>query len=245
MRNSKEKSKDTSSAFLMLAFCVIALISVFTVKASIDKINDSKNLPVSSQTSTEPEQNINNEAADTIPAKEEADIKEEADDEDMPDNDAPASSEIPVVDSEDYSHAVYSVPMDMSYTTIAKDYTMDDVVFNTTLDQYMTHPGIDLEAPEGSGVNAVCSGTITKISQDDYYGMTVELLSPDGILFRYCNLSEENIKVETADTVSNGQLLGIVGTSALYESMEKPHLHLEVIKDGAFADPKEFCDFGE
>lgn len=243
MRNSKEKSKDTSSAFLMLAFCVIALVSVFTVKASIDKINASKNLPVNTQTPTASEQKIDQDTSEKPLATEQVDTPEDTSKDDLLKNDEEASSEIPVVDSEDYTHTTYSVPMDMSYTTVSKDYTMNDVVFNATLDQYMTHPGIDLEAPEGSGVNAVCSGTITKIAQDDYYGMTIELLSPDGVLFRYCNLNAENIKVETADTVSNGQLLGIIGSSALYESQDKPHLHLEVIKDGTFADPNEFCNF--
>lgn len=244
MRNSKEKSKDTSSAFLMLAFCVIALVSVFTVKASIDKINASKNVPVNTQTPTASEQHIEQEPIQTEPADEPAESPaDDKKDLQIEETEEPAASEIPVVDSEDSSHTSYCVPMDMSYTTISKDYSMNDVIYNATLDQYMAHPGIDLEAPAGSGVNAVCGGTITKISQDDCYGMTIELLSPDGIIFRYCNLNEENIKVETADAVSNGQLLAVIGSSALYESGDKPHLHLEVIKDGAFADPKDFCDF--
>ena len=57
----------------------------------------------------------------------------------------------------------------------SKDYSMDMVVYNLTLDQYMTHPGIDLEAPSGSSVKAIADGTITDIYEDDAYGTTIEI----------------------------------------------------------------------
>ena len=35
----KKKEKDKVAIVLMLAFCIIALTSIFTVKANIDKVN--------------------------------------------------------------------------------------------------------------------------------------------------------------------------------------------------------------
>ena len=47
----RKKEKDKIAVALMLAFCVIALTSVFTIKSNIDKINDSSgDVTVSDQT---------------------------------------------------------------------------------------------------------------------------------------------------------------------------------------------------
>ena len=37
----KKKEKDKVAIVLMLAFCVIALTSIFTIKSNIDKVNGS------------------------------------------------------------------------------------------------------------------------------------------------------------------------------------------------------------
>ena len=72
----RKKEKDKVAIALMLAFCVIALTSIFTIKSNINKINDSNtNVPVSDQTKTE-------------------DIKG-----DETDDSAKASTNVPTVDS--------------------------------------------------------------------------------------------------------------------------------------------------
>ena len=52
----RKKEKDKVAIALMLAFCVIALTSIFTIKSNIDKINGSAQqnpLPVSEQARTQ------------------------------------------------------------------------------------------------------------------------------------------------------------------------------------------------
>ena len=50
----KKREKDKVQVALILAFCVIALTSIFTIKSNIDKINDSNtNVPVSEKVHTE------------------------------------------------------------------------------------------------------------------------------------------------------------------------------------------------
>ena len=50
----KKREKDKVQVALILAFCVIALTSIFTIKSNIDKINGSNtNLPVSEKVHTE------------------------------------------------------------------------------------------------------------------------------------------------------------------------------------------------
>ena len=227
----KKKKKDKVAAVLMLCFCLIALTSIFTIKASINKISESaEDVPVTKKTTTQQKE-------DEQAARQEAQKTEE--------NSAAASTEIPTVDSRNGQKAeqnVFACPMDMNTAQVSKKYSMDMVIYNTTLDQYMTHPGIDIEAPEGSGVLAAADGTITDIYTDDCYGITIEITHSDGYSTRYCNLSTKKL-AEKGDTVKKGQLISNIGRSALYESMEKDHLHLEILKDGKNCDPIEFIDF--
>lgn len=204
----------------MLCFCLIALTSIFTIKSSIDKISRSAgNVPA-------------NKPAQTAPPSEEEKPKEKTES---------AISKTPVVDSKkpEPKANTFAGPLDMSGAEITKDYSMDMVVYNLTLDQYMTHPGMDLKAPAGASVKAVADGTITKVYADDAYGITIEIAHKNGYISRYANLSTDKL-AEKGDTVKQGQIISSVGKSALYESMEKTHLHFEMEKDGKRLNPSKF-----
>lgn len=223
----KKKGKDKVAAALVLCFCLIALTSIFTIKASIDKISESAgDVPVTKKTAADEEKDQN-------AAKEEAKKQSQE-----------ASAKIPTVDSREEAPetSTYVAPMDMDTAEISKDYSMDMVVYNLTLDQYMTHPGIDLEAPSGSSVKAIADGTITDIYEDDAYGTTIEISHGDGLVSRYCNLSTGKL-AEKGDTVKQGQVISNIGKTALYESMEKTHLHFEMLKDGKLVDPGKYISF--
>ncbi len=219
----KKKGKDKVAAVLMLCFCVIALTSVFTIKASIDKISEStQDVPVTTETPTD-------QKTDTAePEKTEEEPAETS------------SAEIPTVDSQKQTtkKAAFITPIDMATAKISKKYSMDMVIYNLTLDQYMTHPGIDFEAPTGSGVKAVADGTITDVYNDDAYGITIEITHKGGYISRYSCLSTDEM-VEKGDTVKKGQVISTVGKSALYESMDKTHLHFEMLKNGKLQDPSK------
>ena len=220
----KKKGKDRVAAVLMLCFCVIALTSVFTIKASIDKISkNAPDVPATTETPTE-------QKADTDETEKPGEEPAEA-----------SSAEIPTVDSRNQQtteETSFILPIDMATAKVSKKYSMDMVIYNQTLDQYMTHPGIDFEAPTGSGVKAVADGTITDIYNDDAYGITIEITHKDGYISRYCCLST-NKTAEKGDTVKKGQVISNVGKSALYESMEKTHLHFEMLKNGKLQDPSK------
>lgn len=223
----KKKGKDKAAAALMLCFCLIALTSIFTIKASIDKISESAGeVPVTKKTAAD-------EKKDQTPAKEEAAAPSQE-----------ASAKVPTVDSrrEAPKTQAFISPLDMDTASISKHYSMDMVVYNLTLDQYMTHPGIDLTAPAGSGVKAVSDGTITDIYEDDAYGTTIEITHEGGLVSRYCNLSTDRL-AEKGDTVKQGQVISNIGKTALYESMEKAHLHFEMVKDGKPVDPGNYISF--
>ena len=103
----------------------------------------------------------------------------------------------------------------------------------------MTHCGTDIEAPEDAQVLAVTAGTVTAVYQDDRYGKSIELTHDNGFVTIYSNLST-NEMVEVGDIVEAGKIIGGVGSTGLFESMEPAHLHLEMLKDGAYVDPMKY-----
>lgn len=122
---------------------------------------------------------------------------------------------------------------------IVKGFSGNELVYNATLDQYMVHQGVDIEAAPETPVTAVKGGTVTKVYNDDKLGITIEISHGDGYVTRYCNLSTDRM-VEEGDVVEAGDVISGVGITALFESSDPPHLHFEVLKDGIPIDPAEF-----
>lgn len=237
MRHTKQKKgKDRVAATIVLCFCLIALTSIFTIQSSIDKVNESaKKLAVDQKIATNPETASDSEEPSQSKGKETE--KGAAD--------LPVSKQIPTVDSipeKTERSSVYLPPVNLTTATVSKEYSMDMVIYNKTLDQYMTHPGIDLEAPVGSGVNAIASGTVTNVYEDDAYGTTIEITHDNGLVSKYASL-ESTAFVEKGDTVKQGQQISTVGKSALYESMDAVHLHFQLYKDGKLCNPMDYISF--
>ena len=232
----KKKEKDKVAIALMLAFCVIALTSIFTIKSNIDKINGSGtgNIPVSdrAQTSTldKPQASANKPAEQSA-----ADI-------------ADASGKIPTVDSaQDKTQKApqtseFMKPIKGEGLTITNEYAMNHLIYSVTLDQYMTHCGIDIEAPADTQVLAAAVGTVTAIYTDDRYGLSIEITHPGDMVTVYSNLSTTEM-VEIGDDVKQGQIIGGIGATGLFESLEPPHLHFEMLRDGVYVDPQESIKF--
>lgn len=219
----KKKEKDKIAVVLMLCFCVIALTSIFTIRANVNKIQDSQpDFPVSEDTrASEPE-----------PAKKPEEV----------------SAQVPTVDSlqdspdsvrNQTSPAKYVYPVKAESPFTASPFAMDRLVYSVTLDQYMVHSGVDIEAPADSQVVSMASGMVTAVYHDDRFGNSVEVTQDDGLVAVYSNLSDAGM-VETGDVVAAGQVIGGVGTTGLFESLQPAHLHLEAIKDGVYQDPMAF-----
>ncbi len=237
----RKKEKDKVAIALMLAFCVIALTSIFTIKSNIDKINGSAQqnpLPVSEQARTQTPQ-PQAKAAQTVDEKDAADSPKTAD---------TASAKVPTVDSAQKSDAqkpeaqTLIKPIKGSDYTVTNPYAMDHLLYSVTLDQYMTHCGVDIEADADTQVLAAAAGTVTAVYTDDRYGVSVEITHPNDMVTIYSNLSNDEM-VEVGDTVKQGQIIGGIGATGLFESLEPPHLHFEMLQDGVYVDPQEHIKF--
>lgn len=230
----RKKEKDKVAVALILAFCVIALTSIFTIKSNIDKINGSNtNLPVSEK--------INTSESSKNAAKSKTNVEKKAD---------KVSVKVPVVDSSkpagdsSQKSSSFHSPVKSEAATLTNEYAMDHLIYSVTLDQYMTHCGLDIEAPEDTQVIAIADGTATAVYNDDRFGKSIEITHSDGsgLVSVYSNLST-NEMVEIGDTVKAGQIIGGVGSTGLFESLEPAHLHLEILKDGVYVNPQEYVNF--
>ena len=123
--------------------------------------------------------------------------------------------------------------------TVVQDYAMDHLTYNATTQDWRVHNGVDLAAPLGQEVRAAKSGTVSAVFEDEYYGYTVVVQHEGGYASHYCNL-EEVPTVVAGDTVTAGQVLGTVGSTALIEAAEEPHLHFEVYLNGESVNPAGF-----
>lgn len=118
-------------------------------------------------------------------------------------------------------------------------FSVNELRYSETLGDWRTHDGVDIAAAEGEGVVAACSGTVVSVTDDDLMGTTVVLEHDDGYQTTYANLRSDP-PVAQGQYVSAGQLIGAVGSTALIESAEGPHLHFSVTRDGDVVNPEEF-----
>ena len=118
-------------------------------------------------------------------------------------------------------------------------FSVDKLVYDVTMDDWRVHDGVDISAKPGTTVLAACSGAVLAVEDDPMMGTTVTISHDGGYQTTYANLQSKPT-VEAGDTVSAGQIIGAVGTTAKAESGQSPHLHFSVTKDGDAVDPEEF-----
>ena len=120
-------------------------------------------------------------------------------------------------------------------------FSVDHLVYSETMGDWRTHDGIDISAQAGTKVLAASAGTVLAVEDDALMGTTVTLRHSGGYQTTYACL-QATPAVEQGDTVTAGQVIGAVGTTAAAESAQGPHLHFSVTKDGDAMDPEEYLN---
>ncbi|MCB0644711.1 MAG: M23 family metallopeptidase [Phaeodactylibacter sp.] len=99
------------------------------------------------------------------------------------------------------------------------------------------HMGIDIKAGIGTEVKATADGVVLKaLTSSGGYGTHVVIQHDDHYQTLYSQLSTD-LKVKVGDKVKAGDVIGVIGTPHFATG---PHLHYEVIKDGANEDPASY-----
>ncbi len=128
---------------------------------------------------------------------------------------------------------------DMS--NIITPFSGTELVKNETTGSWQTHNGIDIAAEVGTEVYAVSPGQITAVNEDPIWGITVIIDHYNGFVTKYCSLAKD-VSVQKGDTVVSGDLIGVVGDTADIESALTPHLHFEIMHNGAYTDPMAYIN---
>lgn len=123
---------------------------------------------------------------------------------------------------------------------LLESFSDDDLIYNEALKDWRTHDGVDLEAELGAQVFASANGVVEKV-YDSSMGKCVEIDHQNGFKTIYANL-DDNITIAKGDEVAEGDVIGLVGNTALGDATELPHLHFEITKDGKNINPIDFLE---
>ena len=115
-------------------------------------------------------------------------------------------------------------------------FSMDGLIYSNTLQEWITHRGIDIKAEKTTVVKAAADGKIKAIKEDPRYGLSIIIEHSDGFSTVYSSLLSTEF-VKEGDSVKQGQSIGTVGNSAVFETLDGSHLHFEILKDNEYVNP--------
>ena len=127
-------------------------------------------------------------------------------------------------------------PLDGTTVTV---FSMTELLYDTTMADWRTHDGIDVQAEEGAAVKTAAGGTVQSVTDDELMGTTVVIDHEGGYSTRYSSL-QKDMPVTAGQQVVAGEVIGRVGTTSAAESQMGPHLHFSVSRDGAVIDPRDY-----
>jgi murein DD-endopeptidase MepM/ murein hydrolase activator NlpD len=102
------------------------------------------------------------------------------------------------------------------------------------------HTGLDFSADVGTPIHAAAGGLVLESTWHPEYGRVVEIDHGNGLSTRYAHCSR--VLVPAGALVKRGQPVAEVGTTGRSTG---PHLHFEVLLDGAPQDPARFLTGGQ
>ena len=122
---------------------------------------------------------------------------------------------------------------------IYKEYAMDCLVYSDTLQEWVTHRGIDFQVNISDEVKASASGTVKAVKNDPRYGWSIIIEHKDGFSTIYTCLVDVSM-VNEGDNVEQGQVIAKAGNSGVFEFADGSHLHFEMMKDGDYINPEMY-----
>ena len=100
--------------------------------------------------------------------------------------------------------------------------------------RYRMHTGVDWAAPTGTPIMAAGDGVVEKIGTRAGYGRSITMKHLHGYETTYNHMSGYAKGLKAGDKVTQGQVIGFVGSTGLSTG---PHLHFEVLVNDRFVDP--------
>lgn len=119
-------------------------------------------------------------------------------------------------------------------------FSSTELTYNEVMGDWRTHNGLDISAALGTEVLAAADGVVESISNDPVTGTTLTLTHSGGMSTVYGNLDPDTLSVAAGDSVTVGQALACVGSSAGEQSGEGAFLHFAVTLDGETVNPQDY-----
>lgn len=120
------------------------------------------------------------------------------------------------------------------------NYSMDETIYFSTLDQYKYNPAVVIAGNVGQEVNAAEDGKVTSIKTDSQTGVTVTVSLGDGYEAVYGQLGE--VCVTQGENIVEGDIIGYLGEPTKYYSVEGCNLYFQLLKNGEPVNPLEYLD---
>lgn len=97
------------------------------------------------------------------------------------------------------------------------------------------HEGVDFMAETGTPIKAAAGGVVVYSDYHPQYGNMIDIDHGNGMVSRYAHASKRLVKVD--DIVLQGQKIAEVGSTGRSTG---PHLHFEVLRNGAPQNPARY-----
>ena len=103
---------------------------------------------------------------------------------------------------------------------------------------YMQNSGVSYKNKENFEVVSILDGTVIEVTDNEILGKTIKIRHENDLVSTYQCLSQVNINMD--ETVARGQVIGVSGTSSLYNT--DSNLHFELTYQGKNINPEEYYD---
>lgn len=137
-------------------------------------------------------------------------------------------------------------PLTFSMPTAGEVMTAHSItvpVYSETLGEWRFHTGVDIATEVSAPVCAAAKGTVTKIYNDAMLGKTVEITHANGTVTTYSNLNATLAEgIEEGKELAKGDVIGVVGDTAISEVGKEAHLHFGMKVNGTSVNPMDYIE---
>ena len=123
---------------------------------------------------------------------------------------------------------------------VLMNYSMDQTVYFSTLDQYKYNPALIISGEVGKEVIASARGIVKSIEENAQTGTTVTMDLGNGYEAVYGQLKE--VPVQEGKYLEQGETVGCLNEPTKYYSVEGCSLYFQLLKDGQPVNPMEYLD---
>lgn len=253
MKNKFNKltNKDSFYIILFICVCIVGTVAVWASKSNLDRMKSEEDDPMEEdfliltdedkhgveEPSLESlKQQQKNKQEEKVKEEEKEKKKEKEDKNKEPQEEQGPKEEEPKQNSKPEVIQTFHMPVEGE---LGLDYSVDNLVYSETLEEWTSHEGIDIKAKEGTVVKACLDGVVKDVYEDKLWGIVMLIDHGNGLETRYANLSTKDM-VKKGQSVKKGTPISGIGKPKGLEMANGPHLHLEVLLNDKKIDPKKY-----